>query len=259
MTTRLLPRPSPVPSGPLRRGVAILALLALALTSAASGQSTVTVDQVGDAFVPADITVDAGDTVRWLWSSGVRDVLEGVDELVDPTDAFYGPLTAAHPQFDWTFDTKFLFEHPRPGHVYDYACTLQFLVGMVGTVTVQSPWTNLLNPLPGTIGTPLLWGSGPLTAGSNNTLSVQGAAPSGAAMLFVGLSEGNAPFKGGTLVPIPFVLQVALATDPGGGLSLPFVWPAGLSGVPVIMQLAVQDAGAVQGVALSNALRALGS
>ncbi|MHC5212523.1 MAG: cupredoxin domain-containing protein [Planctomycetota bacterium] len=218
-----------------------------------------TVNQVANTFVPADVAVQAGDTVEWVWSNGVHDVVEGTDEIIDPTDAFSGPLTVADPLFTWTFDTKFLFEHPRTGHVYPYVCTPHFFSGMVGTVTVESPWTNLLSALPGAGGEALFWGSGPLSGGSANTLRMEGAAPSSPAMLFVGLVEGNAAFKGGTLVPVPVLLQVPLVTSGSGELLLPALWPAGLTGVGVVMQVAVQDAGAVAGVALSNALRAVGT
>ena len=52
------------------------------------------------------------------------------------------------------------------------------------------------------------------------------------------------------------LLQLPLVTGADGGLQLPFLWPAGLpSGTEIYMHLAVADAQAVQGVALSSALR----
>ena len=67
----------------------------------------------------------------------------------------------------------------------------------------------------------------------------------------------ESPFKGGTLVPVPVSLMLPLATSPSGDAPLPWTaWPAGLSGLDLYFQYAIQDAGAVHGVALSNAVKA---
>ncbi len=122
-----------------------------------------------------------------------------------------------------------------------------------------SPWTNLGFALPGVNGNPSLVGTGPLTTGSAGTLTLSNAAGPGAtAILFVSLSSTPAPFKGGTLVPVPILLQLTLFTAGNPG-SIPLgwaSWPSGLSGQSLYFQYAIADAGAVNGVALSNALRA---
>ena len=251
----------------IRRTAGSPALLAVLLTVLAylaaspepAAQVTHDVLQVLTDFTPPDITIDVGDTVRWTWTTGVHDVLEGTDEIVDPGDAFFGPLTMFDPIFTWTFSEKFLFEHPRDSHYYPYVCTPHFFEGMVGSVTVNSPWTNLQSGLAGGSGVPLFWGEGPLSTGSLNTLKVEDANPGNPAALFAGLVQGSAPFKGGTLVPIPFIIQVGLTTSPSGTITLPFLMPAGLVGVDLYMQLGVLDPGAPLGVALSNALRATGT
>ena len=47
------------------------------------------------------------------------------------------------------------------------------------------------------------------------------------------------------------------ATGPAGKLTLPWsAWPAGLPPVALYFQCAIQDAGAIAGVSLSNAVRA---
>ena len=99
-------------------------------------------------------------------------------------------------------------------------------------------------------------GTGALTTGSAGTLTLTGAKPSAAAFLFTSLAATPTPFKGGTLVPLPVLLGLPLGTSPGGQVALAWSsWPAGLSGLPVHLQYAIQDAGAVAGVALSNAAR----
>jgi uncharacterized delta-60 repeat protein len=127
----------------------------------------------------------------------------------------------------------------------------------LGDATGPSPWTDLGSGLAGVAGVPELAGSGSLTAGSAGAVGLSGAAPSAAALLFVSASSTPAPFKCGTLVPVPALGQFLLRTDAAGVLTLPWAaWPAGLSGESLYLQYAIQDAAAACGAALSNALRA---
>jgi hypothetical protein len=110
--------------------------------------------------------------------------------------------------------------------------------------------------LAGINGVPHLAGTGTLAAGSAGSLSLTSARPSSAAVLFMSLASAPAPFKGGTLIPVPSLLTVSLFTNGSGGIVLPFVWPAGMpSETSIYFQYAIQDAAAVQGVALSNGLK----
>jgi hypothetical protein len=72
------------------------------------------------------------------------------------------------------------------------------------------------------------------------------------------LASTPASFKGGTLIPVPALLTVSLFTNGSGGIVLPFVWPAGMPPeTSIYFQYAIQDAAAVQGVALSNGLKGI--
>jgi hypothetical protein len=107
---------------------------------------------------------------------------------------------------------------------------------------------------PGGAGVPVLAAQGTLAPDSPGTLSLDGAAPLAPVTLVLGLSELGAPFKGGTLVPVPNVL-IGLATDAGGSISLPFTWPAGVpAGTEVWLQAWIEDAAASQALAASNGL-----
>jgi spore coat protein A len=118
-------------------------------------------------------------------------------------------------------------------------------------------WTDLGLGLPGVDGVPVLAGTGALTPGSAGSLSLTSAKPSTPALLFLSLASAPVPFKGGTLVANPLLLTVSLSTNASGALLLPFTWPSGLpSGTSIWFQYAVKDAAAVQGVALSNGLKA---
>ncbi|RKY18485.1 MAG: hypothetical protein DRQ55_13220 [Planctomycetota bacterium] len=112
--------------------------------------------------------------------------------------------------------------------------------------------------LPGLAGAPWLAGSGDLSAGSAQAIALVNASPLSLAGLFVSLSSTPVPFKGGTLKPFPPFDPILLPTDGAGEITLPFVMPAGVpTGTQLWLQWAVQDGGAVKGVALSNALRGL--
>ncbi len=111
--------------------------LALLLLSSPASADVLVVSQVAQSFQPEHVTVNVGDTVRWVWSSLSHDVTEGTDGTIDGDEAFHGPLNAANPVFEVTFDEAFLAAHPRTGGRYDYFCTPHFGVGMVGSVTVS--------------------------------------------------------------------------------------------------------------------------
>ena len=120
--------------------------------------------------------------------------------------------------------------------------------------TDLSPWTDLGQSKPGVQGLPTLSGSGPLTVGSANQVSLGHAAPASTAILFFGLTAIDAPLLGGTFVPSPQV-AIALTTNASGAATLPFVWPAGVpGGTTLYFQGWVDDPAATFGAAASNGL-----
>jgi hypothetical protein len=122
---------------------------------------------------------------------------------------------------------------------------------------LEDAWTSLGSGLAGASGVPQLVGTGALTTGSTGSLSLSNAAPAARAILFISLSSTPAPFKGGTLVPNPVLWSLWDLTSWGGTLEHDFHWPAGIpSGTAIFFQYTSLDGAAVQGVALSNALRA---
>src|SRR5262249_18372971 len=120
-------------------------------------------------------------------------------------------------------------------------------------------WLDLGHALAGGTGAPHLAGSGSLAAGSSDQLDLTGANPLARAAVFFRLPPLDPPFKGGVLVPAP-LLTLPLATDAGGAIGLPFVFPSGVpAGTALFFQFWVQDAGAPFGLAASNGLRGLTS
>ena len=120
----------------------------------------------------------------------------------------------------------------------------------------SGPWTDLGGGLAGVAGVPSLVGTGPLTVGSAGSLTLSSAAPSSTCALFVSIASTPAPFKCGTLVPVPVAIHLTLVTNGAGSLPLAWgSWPSGLSGASLFFQYAIADGAAVCGTSLSNAVR----
>jgi hypothetical protein len=118
-------------------------------------------------------------------------------------------------------------------------------------------WLDLGFSLAGLNGAPVLDGDGILVQGTPMALTLTNAAPSAPALLLVSASNTPTPFKGGTAIPVPVNLSFQLVTSPSGTVPLSAAWPPGLpSGLSIYLQIAIADAGAPQGAALSNALQA---
>jgi hypothetical protein len=124
------------------------------------------------------------------------------------------------------------------------------------TRDATSPWADLGGSKDGSAGGPAgLAGSGQLDGVGVDGLHLYGAPPSETATLVFGLFALNAPFKGGTLVPDPFLL-LSLSSDADGALDLPFLLPGSLpAGLPLYFQFWISDAAATFGFAASNGVR----
>jgi len=117
-------------------------------------------------------------------------------------------------------------------------------------------WPDMGSALAGVSGDPLLIGTGTLADFSSNGIALGYAAPDEASALFVSVTSTPVPFKGGTLLAFPWVISpIFQDTSLDGGISLPFTMPPGLpSSATLWFQYGIQDAAAVAGIALSNAI-----
>ena len=112
--------------------ISILTLVvAVGLLAGAAAAATHTVNQVNLTFDPDEITINVGDTVEWIWSSGIHTVTNGLD-LADPDlgTLFDEPLTAANPVVSYAFTAA--------GDV-PYLCRPHVTLGMTGVVHVLDP------------------------------------------------------------------------------------------------------------------------
>ncbi len=107
------------------------ALALVAATAAPAFAAVHTVDQTGLAFVPADIVVQQGDTINWVWSGGGHTVTSGLPAPDCTTDGkFDMPLNSGATTATWMVPGA-----ETPG-VIQYHCTPHCMAGMAGTITV---------------------------------------------------------------------------------------------------------------------------
>jgi hypothetical protein len=127
---------------------------------------------------------------------------------------------------------------------------------VAGNLTMHPTWYDLGNALAGTGATPATVVSGSLVGSSSGSIGVATDLAFGTAHLVIGLSQINAAFKGGVLVPAADVLILGLPLDAAGDIAVPFVWPAGVpSRASIYLQFWMPDAGAIVGFAASNGVR----
>jgi len=185
--------------------------------------------------------VPANRIAKWdgsSWSALDSGVSESVWALT-VFDAGDGPALFAGGQFGVAFDS---------GDGY--------LARWGGCAGFPDPWTDLGGALPGLFFDPILVGTGDLGPGTSGSLLLSNAVGNRPAMLFVSAASTPVPFKCGTLVPMPSLLQLPLMTDGFGAISLSWSsWPGGLSGLSLYFQYAIKDPAAICGTSLSNALR----
>jgi plastocyanin len=113
---------------------ALLIASALSLSSVQPADAAdATVEIVGFTFSPADVTIDAGESVTWVNPSGeIHSTTNGAG-FEDPE---WGTLWSY-----WFFNGEgesFTYQFTSPG-VYPYFCIPHFDLGMTGVVRVMAP------------------------------------------------------------------------------------------------------------------------
>jgi hypothetical protein len=117
-------------------------------------------------------------------------------------------------------------------------------------------WSFRGGSVAGADGHPILSATGALDGGDTVTLRLEQTAPVSPALLVLGFSALQVPFKGGVLVPHPDVFVSGLGTNAQGVLSLSATWPNLPTGATLYFQYWIADAEAVAGLAASNGVRA---
>lgn len=192
-------------------------------------------------------------------SSGtLRKVVQPGDQLDVQGDGTE-PRTVADVAFDNDADTLEGYNGPVFGQGGRLVFRVSFTDGSEGLFAsdVDGAFFDLGAGLAGVAGVPQLSGFGTLEPLAPGSLDLAHAAGNAPGALFLALGSAPVPFKGGVLLAFPPLLQLPLTTSAAGAFSLPFATAPGLpGGLDLSFQVALQDAAAVHGVAISTALGA---
>ena len=201
----------------------LLCPAAALLVAATASADTITVTQVGFTYSPANVSIQVGDTVEWIWADGFHTVTEGTDGSVDGNEAFHDQLNSGNPTVSFTFDEAFLAAHPPAGGVYDYFCGPHFFTGQVGTITIETPTIYCTGKASSagcvaSIGTSAA--GHPVSGAGGYTVDATLVHSFKSGILFAGISGPAAiPFSGGTLCVSPPNKRGPLVNSAGSGLN----------------------------------------
>jgi Tol biopolymer transport system component len=192
--------------------------------------------------------------------NGLEDVflrdMPGAGTQLISADAAGMPLAGTSSKPSISHDGRFVaFASDAVGlDVADTNATMDIFVHDNGAT---SPWADVGFAKAGGPGLPQLTGSGPLTSGSINGVHLSQAAPKQPCLLKCSITSVLTPFKGGTLVAVPALVESMLFTSSAGSLDVLFAWPAGVpSGFNLWFQVITADPGATKNMSISNAVKA---
>lgn len=105
--------------------ILLSAFLVFMITSTRA--AIVVITQEGNTFSPDNVSVQVGDTVRWVWTSGSHTTTSATIPV--GAAAWDSQLTSSVTQFDYKVTTEGL---------YNYVCTPHAAIGMIGTFTATA-------------------------------------------------------------------------------------------------------------------------
>lgn len=89
----------------------------------------------GPQFSPADIVIETGDIVQWIWADGPHNVVSGIDQF-DGVFNSGTPTSVSGTSFTVAFNETLLNQFPHGGGHYPFFSEPNLSAGMTGTVTV---------------------------------------------------------------------------------------------------------------------------
>jgi plastocyanin len=121
----------------MRLACALLILLfgLFIATTSAAAEVVHEIRVVDHRFIPASLTVNEGDTVRWVWEADFHNVVSG--NIFSPDGAFQSATLNRGGSFEMVFDRNLLRSFPHSGNVYKYYCEPHAAMGMTGSITVS--------------------------------------------------------------------------------------------------------------------------
>lgn len=125
----------------------ILSLFFLTFLVSTAQADILTVIVKDHEFVPPNLTINEGDTVKWVWTNDFHNVVAGT--FPQQTGAFETDNLRAGQTFEVTFYRDLLRQFPVSGDSYDYFCAPHALMGMVGNIHVVRQPQNFTASLVG--------------------------------------------------------------------------------------------------------------
>jgi len=181
----------------------------------------------------------------WMWTAA-----DGVISLQDRMAALGLSIPAARACLAVSDDGSIVVGSGTPAGI-------GFSVGMIAQLSPDGLWEDLGGGITGINGVPQLTGSGPLVGGTLATLDLVNAPPSALMLAWMSFAPSNIPYFGGTVFTLPFNTQIIVPSSPAGTFSASTTWPIGVpSNTSVWFQFAMQDLSVVQGITISNGVKA---
>ena len=106
--------------------ILLSSILVGTIESAQNDDVVITVDSTNLQFSPSEVTITEGQAVRFFWSG------ELLEHNAVSTDGIFDSGSPSR-----NVDFRFVFDYGTNG-TYDFVCEPHELVGMIGTITVES-------------------------------------------------------------------------------------------------------------------------
>lgn len=122
------------------KSIKFLVIACLLLISFKSYSVVHVINQTGSTFSPSSLTVNVGDVIHWVWSSGTHTTTSG--NIPAGALSWNSDLTSTKPTFDYTVTVA---------GSYAYVCLLHESMGMVASFTAVATTGIAENELSRTI------------------------------------------------------------------------------------------------------------
>ena len=129
-----------------------------------------------------------------------------------------------------------------------------FVISMNRTYVAGGPLLDLGHQLEG-LQWPIQIASGSFSSGTPFSFKLSGAPAGGSAFHVVGFTALNAAFKGGAMVPLPFLITGPWPVNGQGNASIAGPWPSSPAGVHILAQFWMADAAGPVGFAASSCVQ----
>ncbi|MCB0359724.1 MAG: CHRD domain-containing protein, partial [Bdellovibrionales bacterium] len=120
-----------------RRAAGVLIVVVQFVLAHCAAAETHVVRITDFSYIPQDITIDEGDTVRWVWEAEQHNVVSGNVATFSKDGTFESEVEDTGYGYEVRFDRTLINAHRMAGNVYNYYCEPHAFMGMKGSITVR--------------------------------------------------------------------------------------------------------------------------